>query len=157
MPRPPDEPSPPTPIAGDAAPRREAPAPQGAAPTRVPVEMLVDVEALARAKGRPPTARELRALLPRGWVLEDDGRHARRDLRLLFRQGWILIVGLVVFGGVALTLFWNTCPGGLRGLLQLLFLLGLVLFAGGLVAPAITRALHRRDSPESASRRSRHG
>lgn len=141
MARPPDPPAEPRSRSPEDPPPEDPP-PKG--PARVPVEDLVDVAALTRAKGRPPTARELRAALPRGWVLEDDGRHARRDLRLLFREGWILVVGMVVFGGVVLALFWSTFPAGLAGLVNLAVLLALVLVAGGLVAPAITRALHRR-------------
>ena len=86
----------------------------------------------------------MRAALPRGWVLEDDQRHARRDARLLFREGWILIVGLVVFGSAAVGLFYLTFPRGWSGLARAGVLLAVLLVLGGLVAPAITRALHRR-------------
>ena len=112
-------------------------------PERVPIEELIDLEAL-RQGGREPTPARLRAALPRGWVLEDDQRHARRDARLLFREGWILVVGLVVFGSAAVALFWSTFPRGWSGLLRAAVLLGVMLVLGGLVAPAITRALHRR-------------
>ena len=112
-------------------------------PERVPIEELVDLEAL-RADGREPTPARLRAALPRGWVLEDDHRHARRDARLLFREGWILLVGLVVFGSAAVGLFWMTFPRGWAGVGRALVLLVVLLVLGGLVAPMITRALNRR-------------
>lgn len=112
-------------------------------PARVPVGELVDLPRLGR-DGRPPTPRELRAALPRGWVLEDDGVHARRDLRLFFREGWILIVGLVVFGSAGMALFWSTFPRGLGGVVRLAILLGILLLLGGVVAPRITRALYKR-------------
>jgi len=112
-------------------------------PDRVPVEELVDLDAL-REGGREPTPARLRAALPRGWVLEDDQRHARRDARLLFREGWILLVGLVVFGSAAVGLFYLTFPRGWSGLARAAVLLAVLLVLGGLVAPAITRALHRR-------------
>jgi hypothetical protein len=109
----------------------------------VPVEELVDLEQLGRG-GRAVTPARLRAALPRGWVLEDDHRHARRDARLLFREGWILIVGLVVFGSAAVGLFYLTFPRGWPGVARAAVLLAVLLLLGGLVAPAITRALHRR-------------
>jgi len=115
----------------------------GGGPERVAVEELVDLARL-RADGRAPTPAQVRAALPRGWVLEADGRHARRDLRLFFRQGWILALGLVVFGAVGLALFWSTFPRGPAGIVRFALLLGLVLLAGGLVAPIVTRALQRR-------------
>jgi hypothetical protein len=110
---------------------------------RVPVATLVDLERLA-ADGRPLTPARLRAALPRGWVLEDDGVHARRDLRLLFREGWILAVGLVSFGAAVLGLFWWSFPRGVAGILRFALVIVVVLVAGGLVAPIVTRALNRR-------------
>lgn len=110
---------------------------------RVPIGELVDLERFRGLKGRAPTRPELRSLLPRGWVLEDDGLHARRDLRLLFREGWILVVGMVTFGAVALAIFWQAFPRGWRGLASLGGLLLVVLLVGGLVAPLVTRALYR--------------
>ena len=110
---------------------------------RVPVSDLVDLERLA-ADGRPLTPARLRAALPRGWVLEPDGVHARRDLRLLFREGWILAVGLVSFGAAALGLFWWSFPRGVAGFLRFTLVIVVVLVAGGLVAPVVTRALNRR-------------
>lgn len=112
-------------------------------PLRVPVEDLVDLAALGR-DGREPTPARIRAALPRGWVLEDDHRHARRDARLLFREGWILLVGLVVFGSAGIGLFYMTFPRGWSGVTRALILLAALLVIGGLVAPVITRALNRR-------------
>lgn len=112
-------------------------------PQRVPVEELVDLEALS-ADGREPSPARLRAALPRGWVLEDDHRHARRDLRLFFREAWILIAGLVIFGSSAVLLFWSTFPRGWSGLVRAVVLVVVMLVIGGLVAPMVTRALHRR-------------
>lgn len=109
-------------------------------PARVLVEELVDLEALS-TDGEPPSARKIRAALPRGWVLEPDGRHARRDLRLFFREAWILIVGLVVFGTVGGAFLLGAMPSGLRGVLRLAGLVVVLLLVGGVVGPAITRAL----------------
>jgi hypothetical protein len=81
-------------------------------------------------------------------VLQDDGVTARRDLRLFFREGWILIVGLVVFGSVVAGMFLLTFPRGLAGILRLLGLIGLVLLAGGIVGPMVTRALNRGVGPK---------
>ena len=110
---------------------------------RVRVEELVDVDALSR-DGRPPTARELRAALPRGWVLDADGTTAHRDRRLLFREGWILILGLVLFGAGGALFFWEVLPRGWAGAVRVAALIGIVVLAAGLVAPGITRALYRR-------------
>ena len=110
---------------------------------RVAIEELVDLERLT-AGGHEPSARELRAALPRGWVLDDDRRHAHRDVRLFFREAWILMVGLVIFGGLGGLFLWGGLPQGWGGILRLALLLGVVLVAGGLVAPAITRALARK-------------
>lgn len=116
---------------------------EGRAGKHVPVEELVDLEALG-TPDRPPTARELRAALPRGWALDEDGRTAHRDTRLLFREGWVLLLGLVLFGAAAVVFFWEVLPGGWSGLLRVVLLIAVVLVAAGLVAPGITRALHRR-------------
>jgi hypothetical protein len=116
-------------------------APRG--PLRVKVADLIDVTRVRR-DGRAPTPAELRAALPRGWVLDDDGEHAVRDRRLLFSQGWVLIVGMVVFGAVALGLFWSTFPRGWRGLTRLGLLIVAFVVIGGIIAPLVTRALHRR-------------
>lgn len=109
----------------------------------VPVEQLVDLEAL-RDDGRPPTPKQIREALPPGWVLDEDGRHARRDLRVLARDGWVLVLGLVCFGAAGIGLFWQTFPRGWSGIARFVTLLAIVLVAGGLVAPGITRALNRR-------------
>ena len=110
---------------------------------RVPVAELIDLEALAQG-GRAPSPSRIRAALPAGWVLEDDGRTARRDGRLLFSQSWVLILGLVAFGAAALGLFYMTFPSGWGGVLRALVLLALLLVVGGFVAPLVTRALNRR-------------
>lgn len=110
---------------------------------RVPVEELVDLGQLER-DGRRPTPARLRAALPRGWVLEKDGLHARRDLRRLFREGWILLCGMVIFGGVSAALFWSVLPRGWAGVGRLALGVGVLLVAGGIAAPLITRALNRR-------------
>lgn len=114
---------------------------------RVPVEQLVDLgrlERLAGREGRPPTPRAIRDALPKGWVLDEDGQTARRDLRVLARDGWVLVLGLVAFGAVGLGLFWHTFPRGWGGLARFGILVAIVLAAGGLVAPIITRALMKR-------------
>lgn len=119
-----------------------------AAPDRslVPLEQLVDLEALREGlpEGRPIPPQRLRDALPAGWVLAEDQLHARRDLRVLARDGWVLVLGLVSFGTIAVGLFYNTFPRGLRGILFAGTLIVLVLLAGGLVGPMITRALTRR-------------
>jgi len=110
---------------------------------RVPVEQLVDIVRLSR-DGQPPSARAIREALPRGWVLEPDGRTARRDWRIMAREGWILVLALVVFGSVGLGLLWHGFPRGSPALARLGILLAIVVVAGGIVAPMVTRALHRR-------------
>ena len=109
----------------------------------VPVEDLIDLQSL-QARGRPLTPRELRAALPRGWALDEDGRHAHRDTRLLFREGWVLILGLLIFGGIGGVFLVDAMPRGWSGALRLAALAGGVLLAGGVVGPMVTRALHRR-------------
>lgn len=116
-------------------------------PGLVPVSELVDLDAIGPGH-RPPTPAELRAALPRGWVLEPDGEHARRDTRLFFREGWILLVGLLVFGGISLVLFWQTFPSGWRGITRAIGLILFVLLAGGIVGPMVTRALNRGAGPK---------
>ena len=110
---------------------------------RVPIEQLVDLPALTKG-GRRPSPKALREALPAGWVLDDDGRTARRDLRVLARDGWVLLLGLVCFGAIALGLFWSTFPRGWAGIGRFLMLVVIVILAGGLAAPMITRALNRR-------------
>jgi len=118
-------------------------APQPSPGDRVPLAELVDLEALSRA-GRPPSPAEIRAALPPGWVPDEDGVSARRDLRLLFRRGWILVAGMVSFGAVAIGLFWQTFPAGWRGVGRALVLVVVIALIGGVVGPMITRALHRK-------------
>jgi hypothetical protein len=110
---------------------------------RVPVSELLDVARLGR-DGRPPTPRELRAALPRGWALDDDGLHAHRDLRLFFREGYVLVLGLLIFGALGAFFLIDAAPRGLAGMLRLAALVGLVLVLGGLAGPLVTRALQRR-------------
>lgn len=109
----------------------------------MPVEDLVDLASL-RVDGRAPTPRQIREALPPGWVLDADGATARRDLRVLARDGWVLVVALVAFGAAGLGIFWSAFPRGWAGILRLLALIGLVLLAGGVVGPIITRALQAR-------------
>ncbi len=110
---------------------------------RVPVGDLVDLARLTK-DGESPSARALREALPRGWVLEPDGRTARRDWRVMAREGWILVLALIVFGSVGLGLLWHGFPRGSSALARLGILLAIVVVAGGIVAPMVTRALHRR-------------
>lgn len=112
---------------------------------RVPVEQLVDLARVGRA-GAPPTTSDVRAALPRGWVLDDDGLHAHRDRRWMFSQGWVLICAMVGFGALAIGLFASTFPRGARGWTRVAILLGLLLLIGGVVGPLVTRALLRRSS-----------
>jgi len=93
---------------------------------------------------RTLTSAVLLVALPAGWVLDEDGQHARRDLRVLARDGWVLVLGLVSFGTIALGLFWQTFPKGWAGVTRFAILIVVVLAAGGLVAPIITKALNRR-------------
>lgn len=109
----------------------------------VPVEQLVDLSRVGPGT-RPPTKRELRAALPRGWALDDDGTTAHRDARLLFREGWILVVGMVCFGTVALYWFQDTLPKGWAGLGRFALAAGAVLLVGGVVGPLISKALMKR-------------
>jgi len=120
--------------------------PEGPPPGHVPIEELIEPAVLAelRRGDRGPSPRELRAALPRGWALDDDNRHAHRDARLLFREGWILVLGLVIFGGFGAFFVVDAMPKGWGGVVQLGLLLGLVLVAGGIVGPLVTRALMRR-------------
>ena len=110
---------------------------------RVPVDELIDLERVGPGTRRP-TPREIRDALPRGWVLDEDGLTARRDARLLFREGWVLLLGLVSFGAAAIGFFWWSAPRGVGGLLHFGVAVVLVLFAGGVVGPIVTRALQRR-------------
>jgi hypothetical protein len=110
---------------------------------RVPVSELVDLSKLG-PRDRAPTPREIREALPRGWVLEDDGVTAHSDARLMFKEGWMLIAGLVCFGAAVLGLFYFTFPRGSAGWMRFAVLIGVVLVAGGVVGPMVTRTLNRR-------------
>ena len=79
-------------------------------PGIVQVRELVDLDSIG-PEHRPPTPAELRAALPRGWVLEPDGEHARRDVRLFFRESWILLVGLLSGAGIDPKLPQDHPPG----------------------------------------------
>ncbi|MEM7516384.1 MAG: hypothetical protein AAF368_05630 [Planctomycetota bacterium] len=111
---------------------------------QVPLAELIDLARLERESGRKPSPKTIREALPEGWVLCDDGLHAARDRRLLFKDGWILLLGLVCFGAAGLGLFWSTFPRGWRGITRFAIVIVVVLLAGGLVAPIITRSLNRR-------------
>lgn len=110
---------------------------------RVPIEELVDLGRLERESGRPPTPSEIRGAMPRGWVLDPDGKSARRDARMLFREGWMLALCLVSFGAAGAGLFWWSFPAGRSGWLRLAGALAVLLLAGGIAAPILTRALSR--------------
>jgi hypothetical protein len=109
---------------------------------RVPLEELIEPERL-RMLGETPSPAHLRALLPRGWVPDEDGRHARRDLRLFFREGWILALCLVVFGSLGALFVLGAMPRGLSGVARVLALVLVLWLAASWVGPLITRALKR--------------
>jgi hypothetical protein len=109
---------------------------------RVPLEELIEPARL-RALGPAPSPAHLRALLPRGWVPDEDGRHARRDLRLFFREGWILVLCLFVFGALGAAFLFGAMPRGLGGFMRVLVLVASVWLAAGVAGPRITRALKR--------------
>jgi hypothetical protein len=69
---------------------------------------------------------------------------ARRDLRLLFREGWMLVLCLVCFGAVAAGIFAWGFPRGGSGWIRLAIAILVLLLAGGIAAPILTRALMRR-------------
>jgi hypothetical protein len=112
---------------------------------RVHVDELVD-RARIRKDGRPPTPAELRAALPAGWKLDDDGEHAVRDLRLFFSQSWVLLLGLVMFGAAGVGLFATTFPRGERAFVRIAILLAVMVVIGGVIGPLVTRALMRRSA-----------
>lgn len=107
---------------------------------RVPLEDLIDPEILGDGS-KPVHPYKLRDALPNGWILEPDLKHARRDRRLLAGGGWVLVVGLVSFGSVAFLIFRDAFPRGPGAFLRLFGLLAIVLLAGGIVGPIVTRAL----------------
>ena len=110
---------------------------------RVRLDALIDPERL-RALGRDPSPAELRALLPRGWVPDEDPGFARRDLRLFFSEGWILALCLLVFGALGTLFLLGAMPRGWGAVLRVLALAAGVWLAGGIAAPLVTRALRRR-------------
>lgn len=109
----------------------------------VPIEELIDVSAVGPGT-RPPSPRELREALPRGWALDDNNRTAHRDVRLLFREGWILVIGMLLFGAAALFFFQSVLPRGWAGFLRFAAAAVAVLLVGGVVGPLISKALLRR-------------
>ncbi len=109
----------------------------------VPVEELIDLSSL-RSDGRAPTPKQIREALPPGWALDVDGITAFRDGRVFFRDSWVLILGLVCFGAAGVGLFWFAMPSGFAGVVRLIATIAVVLLAGGLVGPLVTRALNRR-------------
>ena len=109
----------------------------------VPVSELIDLESL-RSDGREPTPKQIREALPVGWALDEDGKTAFRDGRLFFRDGWVLLLGLVCFGAAGLGLFFFALPSGFAAVVRLVVTLVIVLLAGGLIAPVMTRALNRK-------------
>jgi hypothetical protein len=111
---------------------------------RIPIGELVDLEALAERDGRAPSPRRIREALPRGWVLEEDGLHARRDLRLFFREGWLLLLSLAVFGALGAAFLLGGLPRGWSGLLRVIVLALLIVLAGGIAGPLVTRAILAR-------------
>lgn len=109
----------------------------------VPIEELIDLATVGPGT-RPPTPRELREALPRGWALDENNRTAHRDARLLFREGWILVVGMLLFGAGAIFFFQSVLPRGFAGFLRFAAAAAAVLIVGGLVGPLISRALLKR-------------
>ena len=67
----------------------------------------------------------------------------RRDARLLFREGWMLLLCLVCFGAVAAGIFAWGFPRGGSGWIRLAVAVAVLLLAGGIAAPILTRALRR--------------
>jgi hypothetical protein len=117
---------------------------------RVPIQELIEPARL-RALGPAPSPAALRGLLPRGWVLAEDGLHARRDLRLFFREGWILLACLVVFGSLGAMFVLGAVPRGWGGALRVLALVSIVWLAAGVAGPLVTRALRRAPAPRHSA------
>ncbi|MAE46019.1 MAG: hypothetical protein CMJ86_03915 [Planctomycetes bacterium] len=109
-----------------------------------PLNEVLDLAALEEELGRHPSPSQIRAALPRGLVLHEDGLHVRPDRRLGVRHSWVLITSLIVFGGASLWLFKDTLPGGWRGVGRLLGLVAALIIAGGLVGPMVTRVVLSR-------------
>ena len=108
-----------------------------------PVSELIDLGSI-RSDGRKPTPKQIREALPVGWALDEDGETAFRDGRIFFRDSWVLLLGLVCFGAAGVGLFWFAMPSGGAAVVRLIVTIGVVLLAGGLIAPIMTRALNRR-------------
>jgi hypothetical protein len=56
----------------------------------------------------------------------------------------MLVLFMVCFGAAAAGIFWWSAPRGAAGWIRFGVALGIVLVAGGIVAPIVTRALYRR-------------
>lgn len=109
-----------------------------------PIEEVLDLAALEKELGRRPSPSQIRAALPRGLVLDEDGQHVRPDRRLLVRNSWVLVTALIVFGGTSLWLFHDTLPRGWAGVGRLVGLVAVMALAGGVVGPIVTRAVLSR-------------
>lgn len=120
---------------------------------RVPIEQLVD-PALFGDGTKTPHPYKLRDALPAGWILEPDLKHARRDRRLLAGGGWVLVIGMVSFGTVAFFIFRDAFPKGIGAYLRLGGMLAILLLAGGVVGPLVTRALTQKSGRGESSDRS---
>ena len=68
----------------------------------------------------------------------------RRDGRLLFRDGWMLVLFMICFGAAAGGIFWWSAPRGSAGWIRFGIAVLIVLVAGGIVAPMVTRAIYRK-------------
>lgn len=64
--------------------------------------------------------------------------------RLFFHEAWMLVLCLVVFGALGAFLVLGALPSGWSGIVRLLVLIALVLLAGGVAGPLVSRALRRR-------------
>jgi hypothetical protein len=56
----------------------------------------------------------------------------------------MLVLCLVVFGALGAFLVLGALPSGWSGIVRLLVLIALVLLAGGVAGPLVSRALRRR-------------
>ena len=64
--------------------------------------------------------------------------------RLFFREGWVLLLALVAFGAAGLGLFWWSFPRGSGAWIRLAVGVVVLVLAGGLIAPIVTRAVRRK-------------